>query len=177
MACLYSENLQDLVNIIILTASFLTAIAGIYTFFAKPSSYFKAKYHRKKEQNLKQLLDNLLPTLFQEHDKDFEERREEKLQKEIPEIVSETYQEIISEIRKANANQNVILERLVSGMRNVLRSEIMDIFYKNLPTKTLSISEKDMLEGFYSDYKALNGNSYIDTYYGIMKSWQVVPDQ
>ncbi len=177
MTSLDSNTLQDLANIIILSASFLGAITAIYTFFAKPTSYFKAKFNNKKEADLKKMLDKLLPVIFSEHDSNFEEKREEKLQKEIPKIVQETYQGIILEIRKANADQNVILERLVSGMRNVLRSEIMEIFHNNLQDEQLTISEKDMLQSFYSDYKSLNGNSYIDTYYGVMKKWNVVPDK
>ena len=30
---------------------------------------------------------------------------------------------------------------------------------------------------YYKDYKAINGNSYIDKYYNRMKKWAIVPDE
>lgn len=36
--------------------------------------------------------------------------------------------------------------------------------------------EREALEQYYKDYKALNGNSYIDKYYSRMILWDIVAD-
>jgi superoxide dismutase len=40
----------------------------------------------------------------------------------------------------------------------------------------LTEHQKEVLEQYYVDYKAMKGNSYIDKYYNRMKKWKVVED-
>jgi hypothetical protein len=59
----------------------------------------------------------------------------------------------------------------------VLREKIMAIYHKNKQARTLSEYEREALEQYYKDYKALKGNSYIDKRYGRMSKWQIVYDE
>lgn len=42
--------------------------------------------------------------------------------------------------------------------------------------KILTEHQKEVLEQYYVDYKAMKGNSYIDKYYNRIKKWKVVED-
>jgi hypothetical protein len=37
----------------------------------------------------------------------------------------------------------------------------------------MTLLEKERLDQFYKDYKALKGNSYIDKYYKRMSAWKI----
>jgi hypothetical protein len=65
---------------------------------------------------------------------------------------------------------------LAISAKDVLREKIMQMYFKNKADKTLTLHEKEALDQYYKDYKAINGNSYIDKYYGRMKKWQVIDD-
>jgi hypothetical protein len=58
----------------------------------------------------------------------------------------------------------------------VLREKIMAIYHKNKVDRTLSFHEKEALDQYYVDYKAIKGNSYIDKYYKRMKMWKIIDD-
>ena len=61
-------------------------------------------------------------------------------------------------------------------MRNVLREKINLIFNRNKKDQTLTYHEKEELETYFRDYKAMGGNSYIDDRMAIMRSWQVIDE-
>ena len=65
-------------------------------------------------------------------------------------------------------------EALVISAKDVLREKIMAIYHKNKKDRTLTFHEKEALDQYYKDYKAINGNSYIDKYYKRMCTWTVV---
>jgi hypothetical protein len=65
---------------------------------------------------------------------------------------------------------------LVISAKDVLREKIMGIYHKNKRDKTLTLNEKEALDQYYIDYKAMKGNSYIDKYYNRMKKWRVIED-
>lgn len=52
----------------------------------------------------------------------------------------------------------------------------MAIYHKGKKTKTLLLWEKEALTQYYIDYKAENGNSYIDKYYNRMMTWAVIDE-
>jgi hypothetical protein len=65
---------------------------------------------------------------------------------------------------------------LVISAKDVLREKIMGIYLKNKKDKILTLNEKEALDQYYVDYKAMKGNSYIDKYYNRMKKWRVIED-
>jgi hypothetical protein len=62
-------------------------------------------------------------------------------------------------------------DALVISAKDVLREKIMQVYFKNKPTKTLTLHEKEALDQYYIDYKAIKGNTYIDKYYKRMERW------
>ena len=52
----------------------------------------------------------------------------------------------------------------------------MQVYFKNKKDKTLTLHEKEALDQYFVDYKAIKGNSYIDKYYNRMLKWQVIDD-
>jgi hypothetical protein len=53
----------------------------------------------------------------------------------------------------------------------------MAIYHKNKQDRAMSEYEREALTQYYKDYKALNGNSYIDGRYERMKKWNTVYDE
>jgi len=53
----------------------------------------------------------------------------------------------------------------------------MAIYHKNKVDRTLSEYEREALDQYYKDYKALNGNSYIDKRMNRMAKWSVMFDE
>lgn len=51
----------------------------------------------------------------------------------------------------------------------------MGLYHKNKSKKMLEHFESKALEQYYKDYKAEDGNSYIDEVYKLMKKWAVGP--
>ena len=52
----------------------------------------------------------------------------------------------------------------------------MAIYHKNKSNRSLTEYEKEALEQYYKDYKALKGNSYIDNRYARMYKWAIIYD-
>jgi hypothetical protein len=67
-------------------------------------------------------------------------------------------------------------ETLCISAKDVLREKIMQLYFKNKKDKMLTLHEKEALDQYYIDYKAIKGNSYIDKYYNRMRLWQVIDD-
>ena len=59
-------------------------------------------------------------------------------------------------------------ETLCVNSKDVLREKIMQVYFKNKKDKTLTLHEKEALDQYFIDYKAIKGNSYIDKYYNRM---------
>jgi helix-turn-helix protein len=53
----------------------------------------------------------------------------------------------------------------------------MALYHKNKADRKLSEHEREALVQYYKDYKAVNGNSYIDKYYARMEKWQTIPEE
>ena len=53
----------------------------------------------------------------------------------------------------------------------------MQVYFKNKKDKTLTLHEKEALDQYFIDYKAIKGNSYIDKRMGRMNKWQVIYDE
>ena len=62
------------------------------------------------------------------------------------------------------------------NLNDVLREKIMGIYHKNVRAREMTRYEKEALTQYYKDYKAMDGNSYIDRYYNRMLEWNIVED-
>lgn len=74
------------------------------------------------------------------------------------------------------AKLNLQYETLAISARDVLREKIMAIYHKNKRERRMSEYEREALTQYYNDYKAIDGNSYIDKYYARMKNWETDED-
>lgn len=62
---------------------------------------------------------------------------------------------------------------LINGMKCLLRSEILKIYYNHKENETIRQYEYENLEFLYKAYKALKGNSFIDKIHKEMEKWEV----
>ena len=60
-----------------------------------------------------------------------------------------------------------------NGDKCLLRTAILNIYYKGLDKKELHQYEAENLVQLYEAYKALGGNSFIDCVYDDMRTWTV----
>lgn len=160
----------DLVDYIILIGALVGAIYKIWDFFATPASKFKQRALNKERERINIILDEKLPDILYNHDLETRDKYKSDRQNYLCEIKDEVLRDIQGEIR---ANTEMI-EALAIGTRDVLREKIMGIYHKNRHDHILTEYEREALDQYYKDYKALNGNSYIDKRYARMSKWKVV---
>ena len=61
-----------------------------------------------------------------------------------------------------------------SGVRCLLRADMLHAYYKHHETRTIRQYERENFEAEYSAYKALGGNSFIDTIHTEVQKWEVL---
>lgn len=61
-----------------------------------------------------------------------------------------------------------------NGIKCLLRSEILAIYYKHKDNEKIRQYEYENFVFLYEAYKALGGNSFIDKIYAELKSWEVI---
>lgn len=165
--------LGQIVDLIILLAALLGAIYKIWDFFAKPTSKLKQKSLEKEKARVIKILDEALPEKLKEHDLQTRDKYKADRQQYLLDIKEEVVKAL-----GGNVSQNQQdLEVLKISARDVLREKIMAIYHKNKQPRTLSEYEREALDQYYKDYKALKGNSYIEKRYTRMSKWQVIYDE
>lgn len=164
-------------DIIIVLGGITVAVTNIYKFFAKPTSYFKNRAEQAERARISAVLDEKLPQILLDHDLETRNKYRNDRENYLQEIKTQVLAEVsgtIEEIKEININQNTTIEVLARSSRDMLREKIMALYHKGKRTKTLALYEKEALEQYYKDYKAENGNSYIDKYYNRMMKWQII---
>lgn len=164
---------MNLADIVILIAAVLGAIYKIWDFFAKPTSKLKQRAIAKEKERIGAVIDEKMPTILYNHDIETRDKYKADRQNYLNEIKNEILDEVGGDITK----NNEVIEALKISAKDVLREKIMAIYHKNKHSRTISEYEKEALVQYYKDYKALNGNSYIDKRYARMERWQVVYDE
>lgn len=165
--------LGDIVDLIILVGAVCAAIYKIWDFFAKPTSKLKSRMIEKERERIRQVLDEEMPVRFMEHDLETREKYKADRQQYLIDIKNEVIEALDLNVVQGKAD----LEALKISARDVLREKIMNIYHKNKHDRTMTEYEHEALIQYYKDYKALDGNSYIDKRYNRMKQWQVVYDE
>ena len=179
-------DLQSICDLIVVIGAAYFTIIKIINSFAKPTSKFKKKQYEKQKNTLKNILDEVMPEYLDNHDLKTRDRYlSDRLNylKEIKNSVLLDLQETLRQIENSNNQQNEQIdsldkkmEKLNNGQKDVLRQKIMAIYSKNKLNKTLTYDEKDNLDALYHDYKAIDGNSYIDKIYNRINKWKVLDD-
>lgn len=68
----------------------------------------------------------------------------------------------------------VVIVCIINGMRCLLRSEMLRIYYHNKENGTIRQYELENFVYLYKAYKALKGNSFIDKIYEEVMTWEVI---
>ena len=80
--------------------------------------------------------------------------------------------EIITEI-SALIPIVVAILYLLNGLKCLLRSEMLRIYYRHKDSEKIRQYELENFVFLYKAYKALKGNSFIDKIYNEVMSWEV----
>lgn len=168
----FGLTVSEIVDYIILFAALLGALYKIWDFFAKPTSKLKKRAEEREKQRISAVLDEKLPDILYNHDLETRDRYKGDRQNYLNEIKNEILKEIGNDI----LTNTQTIEALVISAKDVLREKIMAIYHKNKYNRTLTEYEREALNQYYIDYKALKGNSYIDKRYNRMNKWKVIYD-
>lgn len=172
---------QNFYDFVLATSVFLVAIFDIYSFFAKPTSFLKKRAIEQEKKRIRDVLNETLPPILEARDIATRDKYRQDRQTYLEEIKNEVVQQVtsdfggtINEIKDINMSQNEIIQVLARSSRDMLREKIMALYHKGKKTKSLLLWEREALDQYYIDYKAEEGNSYIDKYYNRMKTWSVI---
>lgn len=168
----FGLTISELVDYIILFGALCAAIYKIYDFFATPTSKIKQRAQEKDKARIRAIINEIMPQILYEHDL----KTREKYRDDRQNYLNEIKEEILQEIGDNLSSNTKTIEALVISAKDVLREKIMAIYHKNKYNRTLTEYEREALNQYYVDYKALNGNSYIDKRYNRMNKWKVIYD-
>lgn len=68
----------------------------------------------------------------------------------------------------------VMVLKITNGQKCQLRSDMLQIYYHNKDSKRIRQYEFENFVLMYEAYKALKGNSFIDTIYSEVKKWEII---
>lgn len=159
------------VDIIILVGALFLAIERIF----KPLLKLRQRGEANFEEKVVEILNKKLPDIFLAHDLETREKYKQDRYNYLCQIKDEVLKCIQSELQQVD-ELNLQYEALAISAKDVLREKIMAIYHKNKKDKRMSGYEREALTQYYKDYKAINGNSYIDKYYARMKKWETDED-
>lgn len=66
------------------------------------------------------------------------------------------------------------VNKIKTGVKCQLRSEMLRVYYHNHEKETIRQFEFENFVALYEAYKSLNGNSFIDKIYDEVKKWEIV---
>ena len=72
------------------------------------------------------------------------------------------------------AGMVAFIKKIAEGVKCLLRSKMLEIYYRHLDSKTMRQYEKENFVLLYTAYKALKGNSFIDDISKEVRTWKVV---
>ena len=101
-------------------------------------------------------------------------RQEEIVQKTTEKVAEQILTPIIATFEEKNRIQDEKLEMLIKSSNDMLRKDIVRIYYKYLPYKKILQYDKEFVCAVYQDYHAQGGNSFIDGIMKIIRTWLVV---
>ena len=114
-----------------------------------------------------------MPTILYNHD--LETRDKYRADRE--NYLKEIKDEVLAEIGGSIVSNTDTINALKISAKDVLREKIMAIYQKNKYNRTMTEYEREALTQYHKDYKALDGNSYIDKRYARMDKWQIIYDE
>ena len=80
----------------------------------------------------------------------------------------------VNRIKKKFGEKVLGINLIKEGLKCLLRSEILHIYYKNREQKTIRQYEYENFTFCYKAYKSLKGNSFVDHIHEEVKEWEVI---
>ena len=96
--------------------------------------------------------------------------KRERLQQNIKEVLAP----MLQDIKDHNKEQDRKLTCLVHSSNDMMRAEIVKIYYRYYPYKKILQHSRELLDKLFNDYHDQGGNSFIETIYNEIKVWPVV---
>lgn len=162
---MWNLNLNETANLIILISAVIIAAKNIWAFIKQPVDAAGKKIKLNSAKHIEEVLDA-------------------KLEEKIPKLMSKNCDVLmasLNEIKELNLSQEEQLQDLQKSMDlisisqlDVLRYNMNRIYYKYRPYKKILDADKQAFLKFYSDYKEMHGNTWIDTLYAEVLEWPVV---
>lgn len=101
-------------------------------------------------------------------------KQEEIIQKTTEKVAEQILTPIMTTFEEKNRLQDEKLEMLIKSSNDMLRKDIIKIYYKYLPYKKILHYDKEFVCAVYQDYHNQGGNSFIDGIMEKIKTWLVV---
>lgn len=174
-------------EILLYISGLMVALTTVYNFISNIGIFTKKKVNKVHKKRIETVLDEQLedrvvailnakmPDILYQHDLQVKETYLADRQRYLNEIKDEVATEMQGEFTVLDELKDYVSQLALSA-KDVLREKIMGVYHKNRNDRTLTENEKEALDVYYKDYKAIGGNSYIDRYYRRMSSWRVIPD-
>ena len=111
---------------------------------------------------------------FSKRRKEHQKRKEEENKKQLKETIKEVIEPMLLKLEERDNEQDKKLTCLIHSSNDMMRAEIVKIYYRYLPYKKMLQYSRELLNKLFHDYHDQGGNSFIEDMYNEMKTWPVV---
>lgn len=111
---------------------------------------------------------------FNKRRRERQKQKEEEDKKQLKETIKEVIEPMLLEVKRRDEEQDKKLNCLIHSSNDMMRAEIVKIYYRYLPYKKMLQYSRELLEKLFHDYHDQGGNSFIEDIYVEMKTWPVV---
>ena len=180
-------NLQEVCNVIILISAVIVAGKTIYGFLKKPVDDLHDKAYNTEERHIETVIEQKMPELLKDHGDAVKNERKKETQdmmNSVKEGILEVLDDKIEELKEISLDQNRELmtiqktvKQLNDSSMDVMRYDMNKIYYKYRPYKKILDCDKKAFIKFYTDYHEMGGNTWIDSLYKEVVTWEIVEDE
>lgn len=157
-------TLQEVCNVIILVSAVIIAAKNIYGFFKKPVVDLHNHAQEVEEKHIEEVLAKKLPGEV------------EKRQEAIIDSLEEIKGLVLDQQHKFDEIQKSVDLLNISQM-DLMRYNMNRLYYKYRPFKKILDCDKKAFMKLYNDYHDMGGNTWIDTLYSEVMTWEIVQDE
>ena len=111
---------------------------------------------------------------FSKRRKEHQKRKEGENKKQLKETIKEVIEPMLLKLEERDNEQDRKLTCLIHSSNDMMRAEIVKIYYRYLPYKKMLQYSRELLNKLFHDYHDQGGNSFIEDMYNEMKTWPVV---
>lgn len=138
---------------LILAGTVAVALMNIGKLFDDSGRFIK----KKNDSHIEEIIDEKLPQYLQENNKNINEK--------------------LDKILEINQEQTRKIEQLEDSNTDMLRREIKKIYGKYRAFKKISQYDKIDCTKLVEDYRAENGNTYVEDLWAEIRTWEVVDSE